>query len=121
MYIINWKTPVSLISIEYPFSFMTYTKVAKTSDIQPGTIKGFVVDGKKIAIANPDGKFYAIEDSCPHQHQPLSAGMMMGNVVMCLFHGYRVDLATGESLNTANERVKTYPVKVEGDDVLVDL
>ncbi len=100
---------------------MTYTKVAKTSDIQPGTIKGFVIDGKKIAIANNEGKLYAIEDSCPHQHQPLSEGMMMGKVVMCLAHGYRVDLTTGESLNTANEGVKTYSVKVEGDDVLIDL
>lgn len=100
---------------------MTYTKVARTTDIQPGSIKGFVIDGKKIAVANVNGQFYAIEDSCPHQKQPLSAGMMMGNTVMCLFHGYRVDLTTGESLNTANEWVKTYPVKVEGDDILVDV
>ncbi len=101
---------------------MTYTKVAKTSDIQSGTIKGFAIDGKKIAIANLNGKFYAIEDSCPHQQQPLSAGLLMGNTVMCLVHGAQIDVTSGKSLSGVTDKdAKTFPAKVEGDDVLVDL
>lgn len=114
--------PISLISMEHSFLYMTYIKVAGTQDIQPGTIKGFEIGGKKIAIANVDGKFYAIEDSCPHQHQPLSAGLMMGNMVMCLAHGAQLDVTTGKSLSGVTDNpAKTYPVKVDGDDILVDI
>ena len=101
---------------------MAFTRVAKTSEIIPGSIKGYVVGDKKIALSNVNGNFYAIENRCSHQGQPLSGGLLMGNEVMCLFHGAQFDLATGKSMNaTTKDPVKTFPVKVEGDEILVDV
>ena len=101
---------------------MGFTKVAKTSEIMPGSMKGYVVGDKKIALSNVGGTFYAFEDRCSHQGQPLAGGLLMGNVVMCLFHGAQFDVTTGKSMNaTTKDPVKTFPVKVEGDDILVDV
>ncbi len=101
---------------------MVFTRVASTSEIMPGSIKGYVVGDKKIALSNVGGNFYAIENRCSHMGQPLDGGLLMGNAVMCLFHGAQFDLTTGKSMNsTTKEPVKTFPVKVEGDDILVDV
>jgi len=91
-------------------------------DITPGSIRGFAISDKKIAIANVNGNFYAIEDRCPHQNQPLSQGMLFGNTIMCLFHGAQFDVSTGRSLTTVSkDGIKTLPVRVEGEDILVDV
>lgn len=101
---------------------MAFVKVAKTSEISPGSIKGYVVGNTKIAVTNVDGRFYAIEDRCAHQGQPLSGGLVMGNTVMCLFHGAQFDVITGQSQTTlTSESVKTFPVKIEGEDILIDV
>jgi 3-phenylpropionate/trans-cinnamate dioxygenase ferredoxin subunit len=100
---------------------MACIKVAKVSDVGVGTIKGFETDGKKIAIANPGGRLFAFEDKCPHMGAKLSTGLLLGNIVMCKVHGEQFDLATGKPiLMVAKDSLKMYPVKVEGEDILVE-
>lgn len=97
-------------------------KVARASEVSAGTIKSFEVHGRKIAIANSNGKFFAFEDHCPHMGAQLSTGLLLGNIVMCKVHGEQFDLTTGNPLMMlSKEPLKTYPVKVEGDEVLVEL
>ena len=100
---------------------MAFVKVAKVADVAPGTIKGFVAGDKKIAIANAGGKLFAFEDKCPHMGAKLSTGLLLGNVVMCKMHGEQFDLMTGKPvMMLTHEPLKMYPVKVEGEDILVD-
>jgi 3-phenylpropionate/trans-cinnamate dioxygenase ferredoxin component len=99
-----------------------FVKVAKVADIAAGTIKGFLVGDRKVAIASANGKLYAFEDRCKHQGAQLSKGVMLGNKVMCPVHGEQFDLVTGMPvIMLAHEPIKVYPVKVEGDDILVEL
>ena len=99
-----------------------FIKVAKVGDIAPGTIKGFIVGDRKVAIANANGKFHAFEDRCSHAGSKLSTGLLLGNMIMCIAHGAQFDLETGKPLTmVAHDPVKVYAVKVEGDDILVDL
>jgi 3-phenylpropionate/trans-cinnamate dioxygenase ferredoxin subunit len=101
---------------------MALVKVAKASDVPAGSIKGFVVEGRKVAVANANGRLYAFEDRCAHAGQPLSNGLLIGNIVMCISHGAQFDLATGKPLTMiAKDPIKVFPVKTEGDDILVDL
>ena len=101
---------------------MVFVKVANAGDIKPGSIKGFVIDGKKVAIANVGGKFYALEDRCSHAGSPLSSGLLFGNTVMCVTHGAQVDVTTGNPLAPpAKLPVKKFEVKVNGEDLEVDL
>jgi 3-phenylpropionate/trans-cinnamate dioxygenase ferredoxin subunit len=101
---------------------MAFVKVAKAADVAPGTIKGFVVGDKKVAMANANGKLYAFEDKCPHLGAKLSTGLVLGNVVMCKVHGEQFDLTTGKPIiMLSKEPLRMYPVKVEGDDILADI
>ncbi|MBI4597415.1 MAG: Rieske 2Fe-2S domain-containing protein [Candidatus Omnitrophica bacterium] len=95
------------------------TKVAKTSDIAPGTGKVVDVNGKPIAVFNCDGTFYAVENECKHQGGPLGEGTLSGNTVMCPWHGWEYDVTTGVCQLDSAITVKRFDVKVEGDDILI--
>src|SRR5438094_4016716 len=64
-----------------------FVKVAKTGEIAPGEARAVEAGGKKIALFNVDGTFYAIDDTCTHRGGPLSEGMLMGEEVTCPWHG----------------------------------
>lgn len=100
---------------------MAFTKVAKTTDIAAGQGKCVQVGGKNIALFNVDGKFYAIDDTCPHKGGPLSEGQLTGNDVTCPWHGAVFDVTNGAHLKGPGATgVSCYSVRTEGDDVEVD-
>ena len=104
------------------YGTMAFIKVAKVSEIATGKIKGFLIENKKIAIANTGGKLYAFEDRCPHQSAKLSFGTLVGNNVMCKAHGEQFSLETGKPVMMLTpESLKLYAVRVEGEDILVDI
>jgi nitrite reductase/ring-hydroxylating ferredoxin subunit len=81
------------------------------------------VAGKKIALFNLDGSFYAIDDACTHEGGPLSEGQVLsGGEVMCPWHGAVYSIKTGAVLGPPAPRgVASYAVRVEGSDVLVEI
>ncbi len=100
---------------------MAFTRVAKTSDIIEGHGKCVDVGGKKIALFNDGGTFYAIDDTCPHKGGPLSEGQLNGNNVTCPWHAAVFDVTTGAHLSGPGaSNVNKYAVQVVGDDVEVD-
>jgi 3-phenylpropionate/trans-cinnamate dioxygenase ferredoxin subunit len=79
-----------------------------------------------IAVVRFDDEVYAIEDVCSHAEVPLTDGDVDevdgAPTIECALHGSCFDLRTGEPTNLpATEPVPVYPVRVEGDDVLVDV
>ncbi|MEX2245068.1 MAG: non-heme iron oxygenase ferredoxin subunit [Dehalococcoidia bacterium] len=99
---------------------MAAVTVAKASETPPGTISVHEVDGRRIALCNVDGSFYAIDDVCTHDGGSLDQGELEGKLVECPRHGARFDVTTGRAVVLpAVQPVKTYPVEVEGDDVRV--
>ena len=99
-----------------------FVKIAKSDEIQPGQGKMVAVDGKKMALFNIDGAFYAIDDTCTHRGGPLSEGDLNGNQVTCPWHGAVFDVTTGEVLRPpAPSGVSRYTVRVEGGDIEVEI
>ena len=97
-------------------------KIAKTGDLVPGSGKVVKVEGETIALFNVDGTCYAIGNTCPHRGGPLGEGSLEGNTVTCPWHGAQFDVKTGEvRAPPAALDVKSYPVRVEGEDVLIEL
>jgi nitrite reductase/ring-hydroxylating ferredoxin subunit len=96
-----------------------YIKLCKTGDVPPGQVKGFFKEGKSVAVANINGKFYAFEDVCPHMSQKISNGNWENNMISCPGHGFKFDMTTGKPDTTANDPLKMYEVKVDGDEVHV--
>ncbi len=96
--------------------------VAKRDDIPPGSTKRVVVDGTALLVCNVDGTFYAIEDVCTHDGGPLDQGFLQGCQIMCPRHGAIFDVPSGAAVTLpAVVPLETYPVRTDGDDVLVDL
>jgi nitrite reductase (NADH) small subunit len=99
-----------------------FVKVAKAGDIAPGESKLVDAAGKKIAFFNVDGTLHAIDDTCTHRGGPLSKGILMGTRVTCPWHGAVFDVTSGAVRGAPAPRdVVSYKVRVEGDDIEVEL
>ena len=98
-----------------------FTKVATTSELSLGAGKKVELNGKEIALFNIDGKFYAIDDMCPHRGGSLSEGSCEDKVVACPWHGWQYDVSTGACLTSPSVQQQTYEVKVQGNDVLISV
>jgi nitrite reductase/ring-hydroxylating ferredoxin subunit len=99
-----------------------FVRIASLGDVAPGKMKRFDVAGQRILLANVDGRWYATADTCTHEDASLSAGSLRGNLVRCPLHGSRFNVCTGQVMEEpAVENLKTYPVRVEGDSILIGL
>ena len=94
-----------------------FVKVCRTSEVKSGCGKSVEIDGKAIGVFNVDG----INDVCGHRGGPLAEGEMDGTTVICPWHGWRYNVTTGENELLPNLPTEKYEVKVEQDDVLVEL
>lgn len=89
-----------------------YHRVARSGQVQEGSVRRFVVQNTEVAIARLNGKAYALHNLCTHLACHLSSGKVEHNGLTCLCHGSIFDLASGEPINPpASRPVKTYPVR----------
>ena len=96
--------------------------VAKVSDIPPERAVRVVVDGVEVLLCNCEGRIYAVEDVCTHDGAPLDQGQLEGCRIICPRHGANFDVRTGAALTLpAVMPLPKYTVRIEGDDVYVDL
>ena len=97
-------------------------KVARIADLAPGSGATVDVEGQRIALFNVNGTYYAIDDTCPHRGGPLGEGELDGTMVTCPWHGATFDVQTGAVTGPpARKGVRSFPVRVEGEDVLVEI
>jgi len=98
-----------------------FVRVAATAEIPKGQGKTVEVEGKKIAVFNVDGAFYAIDDTCKHRGGPLGEGEVDGTTVICPWHGWTYDVKTGQCVDDPECAVDKYEVQVDGEDVKVGI
>jgi 3-phenylpropionate/trans-cinnamate dioxygenase ferredoxin subunit len=95
--------------------------VAHVRDITPGTTQRVEIAGEGVLLCNVGGTFYAIEDLCTHDGGELDQGELEGCRIMCPRHGAYFDVSTGAALTLpAVLPVRTFLVRVEGDDIFVE-
>lgn len=96
--------------------------VANVGDIKPGQIKTFAIDGHRILIADWEGTLFATQDVCTHDGGPLGDGELVDGEIECPRHGGRFDLKTGAvTALPPIIPIKTFPVRVEGEKILVQV
>jgi 3-phenylpropionate/trans-cinnamate dioxygenase ferredoxin component len=106
---------------------MEFVKAARIWDIPSGSVLRVEHGGGAILVSNLGGSLYAISDTCTHQGGSLSKGTIKDGIVTCPRHGSRFDVRTGKNMvgpkillfRGKTDDVSSYPVKVEGDDILV--
>ena len=99
-----------------------YQKACAVADVPDEGAVRVVVGGVPLAVVRSEGTIYAIFDVCSHQDVPLSEGEVEDGTIECWLHGSRFDLSSGRPTSLpATRPVPVYPVKIDGDDVLVAL
>ena len=99
-----------------------YTRACAVADVADGTAVRVVLDGVPVAVVRSDGDVYAIHDVCSHANVSLSEGEIEDQTIECWLHGSRFDLVTGRPTGLpATQPVPVYPVKIDGDDILVNV
>jgi 3-phenylpropionate/trans-cinnamate dioxygenase ferredoxin subunit len=99
-----------------------FQRVCAVSDVPEGEALHVEIGDTPVAIVHADCGFFAIYDVCSHAEVPLSEGDIEDCTVECWLHGSRFDLRTGKPTGLpATTPVPVYPVRLEGDDVLVSL
>lgn len=101
---------------------MAFIKAATLSEIPPGRAKTVEVGDEDVALCNVDGQIYAIANVCTHDDGPLGDGYLLGSEIECPRHGARFDVCTGQVKTLpAIVPLSTFEVRIDGDDVLVDV
>jgi 3-phenylpropionate/trans-cinnamate dioxygenase ferredoxin subunit len=98
-----------------------WVKVGEVGGLAPGQVKVIMPLGERIALANVEGEYFAVDDVCTHDGGPLDQGEVIGHQIECPRHGARFDVRTGRPTLPAVLPVKTYPVRVVGNDIELEL
>jgi nitrite reductase/ring-hydroxylating ferredoxin subunit len=95
--------------------------VAKVNEVAPGQRKLVAVNGAKVVLVNHGGSFYAINNECPHEGNPLCEGELKDCTIVCPTHEWEFSLKTGESDEHPGFAVDTYPVRVDGAELKITI
>lgn len=99
-----------------------WVDIAPEAELPSGSRKVMDTVAGKLAVFNIDGSYFAIEDVCTHDGGELASGKMEGDEIICPRHGARFCVRNGKALTApAYEDVETFPVRVEGGTVQVDI
>ncbi len=100
-----------------------FVRVAGKSEIAEGACIGVRVNDKDIAVYHlPGGEFRATDNICSHEYALLTDGWMENGCIECPLHAAQFDIRTGKAMSApADEDIAVYAVRVDGDDVLIEL
>ena len=99
-----------------------FVEVGRAGELPPGKMRRVELRGRRILLANVDGRLCAVDDTCTHEDASLSAGVLKGELVKCPLHNSRFNVCTGKAMEEpAEEDLRTYPVREEGGRVLLGL
>jgi nitrite reductase (NADH) small subunit len=88
---------------------------------EPGGVAEMEVEGVAVCIANHGGELSALDNWCPHRRGPLGQGWLEGEAVVCPWHSWAFNLKTGAAEPPEQAKVDVFPLKVEGDEILIDI
>jgi nitrite reductase/ring-hydroxylating ferredoxin subunit len=101
---------------------VTEVRAAALADVAPGQPRLVVANGTRLVLIRVGDAIHAIADMCAHSGGPLNEGKLSGTRLACPWHGWMYDVRTGECLFPRHGKaVPAYRVRVEGDDVFVEL
>ena len=99
-----------------------WIKDCRLDQVKKGELIGFVQDGRKLMIANIDGTIHATDLKCTHADADLSTGFLSEEGVRCPLHLSVFNLVNGKPNNLpAETALKVYPVKVDNDEIFVEV
>jgi nitrite reductase/ring-hydroxylating ferredoxin subunit len=96
-------------------------RAAAVEEVPTGEGRVVEAGGRAVALFNVDGRFYALDNACPHRGGPLGEGDLAGAVVSCPWHAWRWDVTTGANASNPAVRAACFPASIEDGQVFVEL
>lgn len=97
-------------------------RICSRADLpEEGHAKELNLGDRAVCLANIGGTISAVDNVCPHRGGPLGEGMIENGKLVCPWHAWEFDAATGECITVPGNNVAVYPLTLQGDDVLVQL
>lgn len=102
---------------------MSKILVGNIKEILPGHTYKTKINGNEILIINDDGNFYAIDDTCTHAGASLTEGKLEKNAITCNWHEAKFNYKTGKLMKfpTKIDDLKSYKIKLESEDIFIEL
>lgn len=97
-----------------------FVDLVRTSEIPAGEARTFEIGGRSVAVFNRDGRFYAIDDLCPHMGASLASGDVDGCIVTCPWHAWRFDIRDGAWCDNPRIRTDSFPLRVVGEMLQIE-
>lgn len=102
---------------------MAFVRVCGIDDLGPRNFNAFYlmdVGIEVLVLRDGSGELRAFDGVCPHEDYPLVEGQFDGKTITCAAHGWIIDASNGKGINPGSCRIAAYPIKIEGDEILVD-
>ena len=96
-----------------------FTTVARVGDIPTDTGRAYNVNDRLVAIFQSDGRFFAIDDTCPHMGASLASGHLEDGTVICPWHAWRFSICDGTWCDNPTIHIDAFEVRVVGDNIQV--
>jgi nitrite reductase (NADH) small subunit len=96
-------------------------RVGSLAEVQAGDTVLVEVGGVEVALFWCEGKVVATQGQCPHAEGPIHEGEVDGCILTCPWHGWTFDLNSGQCQEDDSMTLERFPVRVDGDDIVVML
>ena len=100
---------------------VSFVDIGLTSELAVGRVTTKTVGDRKIALCHTAGGFFALDNTCPHRGGPLGEGDVMGEELVCPWHLWGFEVATGKCGGNPELGVQTFALRVEGDRLLIEI
>ena len=96
-------------------------KICAAAEVPADGAKWVTLGEREFAVIAHGGKFYAVENFCPHKGGPLGLGQVKNGTITCPWHRFRFELETGKSVTNPAMRARIYPVAIEDRNLVLTI
>ncbi len=100
---------------------MPFVKASSLAALPANEAMEAVLNGRPYAICNVGGEIHALDGTCPHRGGPVGQGAINEGRIVCPWHAWEFDCATGSNDYDPRITLKKYAVQIAGNDILVDV
>ena len=99
---------------------MAFVRVASLAELPPGSVMEARCGDGVFALCNHAGTVHALSGVCPHAYGPIGQGYLLDGFVVCPWHEWSYDCASGENSYDPAVRLDRFAVRVDGNEILID-
>ena len=101
---------------------MAWQRVASAADVKEDAPVPVTIGDKQLAVYRLGNEFFCLDDVCPHAYALMSSGFIENERVECPLHQAAFEIRTGKCVAPpAESDLACYKVKVEGNDIYIDI